>query len=68
MLSVFSVALHSAQLVNGAAHLSLSSSAVNTPVTSDPVMPRPFRLESLGVPVSSGKVKRKKSKNHSEGM
>ncbi|CAB1436649.1 unnamed protein product [Pleuronectes platessa] len=62
--------VHSPPLVNGAAHLSLSSSAVNPPVGSDSVMPRPFRLESLGAPVSNGKGKRKKSKSHihSEGI
>ncbi|XP_035008252.2 kinesin-like protein KIF17 [Hippoglossus stenolepis] len=57
-------AVHSPPLVTGAAHLSLSSSAVNPPVGSDSVVPRPFRLESLGAPVSNGKVKRKKSKSH----
>ncbi|KAF0035526.1 hypothetical protein F2P81_013284 [Scophthalmus maximus] len=56
--------IHSPPLVNGAAHLSMSSSAVDPPISSDSVLPRPFRLESLGVPVSSGKVKRKKSKSH----
>ncbi|XP_050930230.1 kinesin-like protein KIF17 isoform X3 [Lates calcarifer] len=57
-------AIHSPPLVNGAAHLAMSSSAVNPPVSSDSILPRPFRLESLGVPMSNGKVKRKKSKSH----
>ncbi|XP_058486531.1 kinesin-like protein KIF17 isoform X2 [Solea solea] len=57
-------AVHSPSLVSGAAHHSMSSPTVNTPVSSDSIMPRPFRLESLGVPVSGGKVKRKKSKTH----
>ncbi|KAK5621739.1 hypothetical protein CRENBAI_017923 [Crenichthys baileyi] len=39
------------------------------PPRSDTVLPRPFRLESLEVSVSNGKVKRGKSKSHtfSEG-
>ncbi|GAA6216843.1 kinesin-like protein KIF17 isoform X2 [Lates japonicus] len=57
-------AIHSPPLVNGAAHLAMSNSAVNPPVSSDSILPRPFRLESLGVPMSNGKVKRKKSKSH----
>ncbi|XP_030274800.1 kinesin-like protein KIF17 isoform X1 [Sparus aurata] len=52
--------VHSPPLVNGPAHLTVSASAVNPPVSS-----RPFRLESLDVPVSNGKVKRRKSKSHS---
>ncbi|XP_039861760.1 kinesin-like protein KIF17 isoform X4 [Simochromis diagramma] len=50
--------------VNVAGHLSVSSSNVNLSVSSDAILPRPFRLESLDVPVSNGKVKRKKSKSH----
>ncbi|XP_045885365.1 kinesin-like protein KIF17 isoform X4 [Micropterus dolomieu] len=63
-------AIHSPPLVNGAAHLTVSGSTMNLPLSSDSVLPRPFRLESLGVPVSNGKVKRKKSKPHihSEGI
>ncbi len=57
-------AIHSPPLVNGAAHLTVSGPTVNQPVSSDSVLPRPFRLESLGVPLSNGKVKRKKSKSH----
>ncbi|KAM4587766.1 kinesin-like protein KIF17 isoform 2-T4 [Odontesthes bonariensis] len=62
--------VHSPPLVNMAAHLSVSGSNTNPPVSSDPFLPRPFRLESLCVPVSNGKVKRKKSKSHihSEGI
>ncbi|XP_059184361.1 kinesin-like protein KIF17 [Centropristis striata] len=57
-------AVHSPPLVNGVSHLTLSGSTMNSPVGSDSVLPRPFRLESLGFPVSNGKVKRKKSKSH----
>ncbi|KAM9361334.1 kinesin-like protein KIF17 [Symphorus nematophorus] len=58
-------AIHSPPLVNGAVHLTMSGSTMNPPVSS-----RPFRLESLDVPLSIGKVKRKKSKSHihSEGI
>ncbi|XP_027135593.1 kinesin-like protein KIF17 isoform X2 [Larimichthys crocea] len=58
-------AIHSPPLVNGAAHLTVSGSTMNQPVSS-----RPFRLESLDFPVSNGKVKRKKSKSyiHNEGI
>ncbi|XP_069546707.1 kinesin-like protein KIF17 [Brachyistius frenatus] len=48
----------------GHVHLSPSGSNTNASVSSDSVLPRPFRLESLDVPVSNGKVKRKKSKSH----
>ncbi|XP_029947689.1 kinesin-like protein KIF17 [Salarias fasciatus] len=54
--------VHSPPLLSVAAHLSVSSPNSNSPVSSDAVLPRPFRLESLDVPVS--KVKRKKSKTH----
>ncbi|CAI5687021.1 unnamed protein product [Oreochromis niloticus] len=50
--------------VNVAGHLSVSGSNMNLPVSSDAILPRPFRLESLDVPVSNSKVKRKKSKSH----
>ncbi|XP_014268711.3 kinesin-like protein KIF17 isoform X4 [Maylandia zebra] len=50
--------------VNVAGHLSMSGSNMNLSVSSDAILPRPFRLESLDVPVSNGKVKRKKSKSH----
>ncbi|KAK2861752.1 hypothetical protein Q5P01_001285 [Channa striata] len=56
--------VRSPPLVNGATHVPVSGSTVNPPVSSDAILPRPFRLESLGVPMSSGKVKRKKSKSH----
>ncbi|XP_029358617.1 kinesin-like protein KIF17 [Echeneis naucrates] len=62
---------HSSPLGNGAAHLAtMSISTVSPPLSSDSMLPRPFRLESLGVPPSNGKVKRKKSKTHiqSEGI
>ncbi|KAI3369314.1 hypothetical protein L3Q82_007564 [Scortum barcoo] len=46
-------AMHSPPLVNGAAHLPASGSTMSPPVSSDSVLPRPFRLESLGVPLSN---------------
>ncbi|KAL3978617.1 hypothetical protein ACER0C_019679 [Sarotherodon galilaeus] len=39
--------------VNVAGHLSVSGSNMNLPVSSDAILPRPFRLESLDVPVSN---------------
>ncbi|XP_041639205.1 kinesin-like protein KIF17 [Cheilinus undulatus] len=62
--------IRSPPLVNGVAHLSVSSPAMNPPLSSDSVLPRPFRLESLGIPACNGKGKRKKSKPHiySEGI
>ncbi|XP_070697654.1 kinesin-like protein KIF17 [Pempheris klunzingeri] len=57
-------AIHSPPLVNGASHLTVSGSTMNPPVSSESVLPRPFRLESLGVPASNVKVRRKKSKSH----
>ena len=58
-------AIHSPPLVNGVGHLTtMSSSTANPPVSSDSVLPRPFRLESLGIPLSNSKVRRKKSKTH----
>lgn len=58
-------AIYSPPLVNGTSHLTLSSPTLNPPPThSDSILPRPFRLESLGVHASNGKVKRKKSKTH----
>ncbi|KAM3877748.1 kinesin-like protein KIF17 [Diretmus argenteus] len=56
------LAIHSPPLVNGTAHLTVSGSTMSPPVSSDSILPRPFRLESLDIPVS--KVKRKKSKAH----
>nr|XP_029135067.1 kinesin-like protein KIF17 [Labrus bergylta] len=63
-------AVRSPPLVNGAAHLTVSGSTTNPPVSSDSVFPRPFRLESLTAQGSIGKGKRKKSKSHiySEGI
>ncbi|XP_060897129.1 kinesin-like protein KIF17 [Labrus mixtus] len=63
-------AVRSPPLVNGAAHLTVSGSTTNPPVSSDSVFPRPFRLESLAAQGSIGKGKRKKSKSHiySEGI
>ncbi|MEQ2296221.1 hypothetical protein AMECASPLE_022730 [Ameca splendens] len=50
-------------------HQSVNGSNMNPPPRSDTVLPRPFRLESLEVSVSNGKVKRRKNKSHtfSEG-
>ncbi|XP_057702360.1 kinesin-like protein KIF17 [Corythoichthys intestinalis] len=50
-------ATYSPTILNGSPHLSGS-------VSLDAVLPRPFRLESLNVPVSGGKAKRKKNKSH----
>ncbi|XP_061543979.1 kinesin-like protein KIF17 [Phycodurus eques] len=50
-------AAHGPPLLNGSPHLSVNASL-------DSVMPRPFRLESLTLPASSGKAKRKKTKSH----
>ncbi|XP_077948946.1 kinesin-like protein KIF17 isoform X2 [Gasterosteus aculeatus] len=47
--------LHPPPLVRG---------AVTPPICTDSALPRPFRLESLDVPVSNAKVRRKKSKSH----
>ncbi|XP_055077992.1 kinesin-like protein KIF17 [Periophthalmus magnuspinnatus] len=55
--------IHSSALYNGMSHLSLSSSPVNVSISPDSVMPRPFRLESLDVSVSNGKIRRKKGKS-----
>ncbi|KAA8593576.1 hypothetical protein FQN60_009692 [Etheostoma spectabile] len=49
--------IHSPPVVNGAAHHTVTCSTMNPLVSSDSVLPRPFRLESLGVPVSNGKSK-----------
>ncbi|KAM9758411.1 kinesin-like protein KIF17 isoform 2-T2 [Menidia menidia] len=48
----------------------VTGSTMNPPVSSDPFLPRPFRLESLDIHVSNGKAKRKKSRPHihSEGL
>ncbi|XP_034389153.1 kinesin-like protein KIF17 [Cyclopterus lumpus] len=57
-------AVHSPPPANGTAHPTASGSAPNPPVGADSVLPRPFRLESLGVPAANAKVRRKKSKSH----
>ncbi|XP_030634155.1 kinesin-like protein KIF17 [Chanos chanos] len=54
---------HSALLGNGMSHQSSSGSSLS-PVSTESVLPRPFRLESLGTALSNGKMKRKKSKTH----
>ncbi|XP_040279436.1 kinesin-like protein KIF17 isoform X1 [Bufo bufo] len=44
--------------------LSASLNSVSPVQSLDAPLPRPFRLESLEIPVSSAKTKRKKSKSH----
>ncbi|XP_072308299.1 kinesin-like protein KIF17 [Eucyclogobius newberryi] len=56
--------MHATGLYNGTSRLSLSSPPLNSSISPDSVMPRPFRLESLDVSVSNGKVRRKKGKSH----
>nr|AZI75699.1 Kif17(S815D)-GFP [Expression vector TaCPdrKif17S815DGFP] len=51
----------SSSVSNGSAHQSSSGSGLSA-LTVESILPRPFRLESLGVPASHGKVKRKKDK------
>ncbi|XP_034023417.1 kinesin-like protein KIF17 [Thalassophryne amazonica] len=51
-------AVHTPPLVNSA----VSGSGMNTSFSTDSVLPCPYRLESLAVPVSTSKVKRKKNK------
>ncbi|XP_021163866.2 kinesin-like protein KIF17 isoform X2 [Fundulus heteroclitus] len=55
--------------VKGHGYHPVNGSNMDTPPRSDPVLPRPFRLESLEVSVSNGKIRRRKSKSHihSEG-
>ncbi|KAM8868774.1 LOW QUALITY PROTEIN: kinesin-like protein KIF17 [Synchiropus picturatus] len=50
-----------AHAIHSPTHLTSNAPSICSPVGSDAVLPRPFRLESLDIPVSSGKVKRKKS-------
>ncbi|KAM3622487.1 uncharacterized protein V6R79_025698 [Siganus canaliculatus] len=52
-------AICSPPLVNGTALAAVSGSTLTPPISS-----RPFRLESLDVPLSTGKVKRKKARSH----
>lgn len=51
---------YSSSVGNGSAHQTSSGSSLS-PLTAESFLPRPFRLESLGVPPAH-KVKRKKSK------
>ncbi|CAM4731596.1 hypothetical protein PO909_020210 [Leuciscus waleckii] len=53
---------YSGSVGNGSAHQTSSGSSLS-PLTGESLPPRPFRLESLGVPPAHGKVKRKKSKS-----
>ncbi|XP_028302752.1 kinesin-like protein KIF17 isoform X2 [Gouania willdenowi] len=65
---VFSAAvITSPSVPNTTSQLSVSGSHVSSSVSSDSVLPRPFRLQSLGVSMSSGKTKRKKGKPHIPG-
>ncbi|XP_048029188.1 kinesin-like protein KIF17 [Megalobrama amblycephala] len=52
---------YSGSVGNGSAHQTSSGSSLS-PLSVESLLPRPFRLESLGVPPAHGKVKRKKSK------
>ncbi|XP_015230809.1 PREDICTED: kinesin-like protein KIF17 [Cyprinodon variegatus] len=58
-----------ADAAKGHGYRSVNAPNMTPPPRSDPVLPRPFRLESLEVSVSNGKTKRRKSKPHihSEG-
>ncbi|KAJ7998648.1 hypothetical protein DPEC_G00207060 [Dallia pectoralis] len=59
---------HSAPKGNGMPPMNSSSSnngpPIAPPVSAESLLPRPFRLESLGMNPSNGKVKRKKSRTH----
>lgn len=57
-------AVHSAPQGNGTPHLTSSGSNIGPSLSTESLLPRPFRLESLGITPSNGKVKRKKSKTH----
>ncbi|KTF79003.1 hypothetical protein cypCar_00028588 [Cyprinus carpio] len=52
---------YSGSVGNGAVHQTSVGSSLS-PLNMESLLPRPFRLESLGVPPAHGKVKRKKSK------
>uniref|UniRef100_A0A674AW79 Kinesin-like protein n=1 Tax=Salmo trutta TaxID=8032 RepID=A0A674AW79_SALTR len=56
--------VHSAPQGNGTPHLTSSGSNIGPSLSTESLLPRPFRLESLGITPSNGKVKRKKSKTH----
>ncbi|XP_062402086.1 kinesin-like protein KIF17 isoform X2 [Sardina pilchardus] len=56
--------LHSPPLGNGNALLTASGTNISPLSSSESLTPRPFRLESLGIPPSISKAKRKKSKSH----
>ncbi|KAG7478455.1 hypothetical protein MATL_G00080820 [Megalops atlanticus] len=58
-----SLASHPAPLGNGTSHLTSSSSNLTAASAAESLLPRPFRLESLGVPAANTKVKRKKSRS-----
>nr|XP_015192775.1 PREDICTED: kinesin-like protein KIF17 isoform X2 [Lepisosteus oculatus] len=60
-----SLASHTAPLGNGMSHLTSSGANISPAPGLDPLQPRPFRLESLGLPPPVAKVKRKKSKTSS---
>ncbi|XP_016350085.1 kinesin-like protein KIF17 [Sinocyclocheilus anshuiensis] len=52
---------YSGSIGNGPVHQTSVGSSLS-PLNVESLLPRPFRLESLGVPPAHGKVKRKKSK------
>ncbi|KAI1890554.1 hypothetical protein AGOR_G00154880 [Albula goreensis] len=58
------LAPHTNSLSNGTPHLTSSSSNLAALSTAESLLPRPFRLESLGIPTANPKVKRKKSRSH----
>ncbi|XP_056591669.1 kinesin-like protein KIF17 isoform X2 [Triplophysa dalaica] len=53
--------IYSGTISNGPGHQSSSGSNLS-PLSTESPLPRPFRLESLGVLPANGKIKRKKSK------
>uniref|UniRef100_A0A4W5Q0W8 Kinesin family member 17 n=1 Tax=Hucho hucho TaxID=62062 RepID=A0A4W5Q0W8_9TELE len=56
------LAVHSAPQGNGTLHLTSSGPNIGPSLSAESLLPRPFRLESLGITPANGKVKRKKSK------
>ncbi|KAJ8391173.1 hypothetical protein AAFF_G00096020 [Aldrovandia affinis] len=59
-----SLAPHTVPLGNGTPQLTSSSSNLSLSSAVESLLPRPFRLESLGIPTVNAKVKRKKSRSH----
>lgn len=52
-------------MANGSSQLTSSATNLSPLSASEPPLYRPFRLESLGIPPSNSKAKRKKGKVHS---